>query len=363
MNKDILDFLNKLKSSDLEIFKNRYDKFKELLEEIKNFLDPRLYEELNEFYLQILEHITEKISFSIHFIVDTNILFAEILVILKGYPSFLYKVLKFPFLKLNAPPRIIDELYKTIEEHLPGESDKQKAFTLAKSFLSKINILDTQKLEDWDKAYRLLAKYDEDDVHFLALGISLNVQGIITRDKHFKKQKEIKTWLLGETGRMAFEVSKGAFSLYILDKSINNILPKIFYFLILAFEGYFEVVKELYDGINYVGYKFKEKYAELPKWLQIGIPLAIISLPLFILIFSKSARKNLRRFLIDLKEDIEPFIKNLYDIVKRNFNIFKEIIKELLPFISIGMDGIGYLFYNTNQLLQYLHYLQDPQKM
>ena len=226
-DKNLKDILGNLDNQDVEVLKNSYNSFKDYLIEIKEGLSQEQIDNLNNFFMNILNHISEGFKFRLEFVVDTNIIFAEIRAILKGNPSFLRRIINFPFLKLFAPPKIREELFNVIDRDLFKDLDKNKAYSLAESFLIKINILNEKNVNAWNRAYSLLAEYDKDDVHFLALAISIGAHGIITKDKHFKKQDEIKVFPLGECGRTAITVSHSALSFYILDKSFDKVIPKI----------------------------------------------------------------------------------------------------------------------------------------
>ena len=170
------DIIRELNERELEQFKNLYDRFKLQLDKIRDEFTPPILEHLNDFYLDILNHLAEGLKFRLKLVIDTNIIFSEIRAILMGKPSFLSNLFNIPFLELFAPKKIREELFRTIDEDLPLYLDKDNAYSLAISFLEKISILGQKNEEAWEKAYVLLEQRDKDDVHFLALAISLNAQ-------------------------------------------------------------------------------------------------------------------------------------------------------------------------------------------
>ena len=204
-----------------------------------------------------------------------------------------------------------------------------------------------------------MADYDADDIHFLALAISLNAHGIITKDKHFEKQREIKIWKLGECGRISSTVSHGAFSLFILDKSLNKILPKLVKFIVLFVQGFLELNNEIYSSLKSIYSFLASKYSNLPNWLKIGIPLGSIAVPSFILVFSEKSRKKLGSFFLNLKDNLKIFMSSTYYAIKHNIDITKEIIASLFPYIVFSFDGVGYLFYSAYQLFNNIKLLND----
>ena len=49
-------------------------------------------------------------------------------------------------------------------------------------------------MKKFREAERVMGKIDRDDVPFVALALSLPIDGIWTEDKHFLKQKRVKAW-------------------------------------------------------------------------------------------------------------------------------------------------------------------------
>ena len=359
MNRKFEEIIENLDEQNIDLFKDSYNSLKNLISKIKEEISPEILESLKEFYINILNHIAEGFKFRLEFIIDTNIIFAEIRAILMGKPSFLLKVIDLPFFKLFAPLKIKEELYNTIINDLPSNLDKEKAFSLANSFINKIEILTQKKSDAWKKAYNLLAEYDKDDVEFLALAISLESHGIITRDKHFKKQKDINVWKLGESGKIASTVSHGALSLYILDIGFNRILLTLTKWIFLFFQSFLEFCHELYTSIKSTCYYFANKYSNLPKWLKIGIPIVVIAIPSLILIFSKKSRNNLKNFFLKLKDKLNISIRRVYNDLKYNFEIIKSLTINLYPFFEFSIDCLGYLLYSANQLFKQIKMLND----
>jgi len=362
-DKNFKEILKSVNGKDFEIFKERYDSFKHTLEDIKKEFPPESLESLTNLFKGILGYIAEDFKFRLEFVIDTNIIYAELLAILNGNPSFLLKIIDFPFLSIFAPIDIKEELFSTIKEDLPEYLNKEEAFSLANSFLKKITILEQNQAEAWEKAINLLGDYDRDDVPFLALSFSLNAHGLISRDKHFKRQKEMKILKLGECGKMTLLVSHGVFSLFLLDVGLKNILGTIVKWLFLIFQGFLEFCYEVYDSIKFAFNYLKEKYSNLPKWAQIAIPILSIVIPSLILAFSEKSRKRLKDFLIKQKYKLINLSRHLHDIFKYNIEIIKELLVKLTPFFELTLDGLGYLIYSAFLLLEQLKVLNKDENV
>ncbi len=353
------EIIRELNERELEQFKNLYDRFKHQLDKIRDGFAPPILEHLNEFYLDRLNHLAEGLKFRLKLVIDTNIIFSEIRAILMGKPSFLSNLINIPFLELFAPKKIREELFKTIEEDLPPNLDMENAYSLAYFFFEKINILDQENEEAWEKAYILLKQYDKDDIPFLALAISLNAHGIITKDKHFNRQEDMSVWKLGISGKVASTISRGVFSLYILDYSLNKILFTLARCIFIIFQGFLEFCHELYSAIKAAFISMHEKYSNLPTWLQVGIPVIITTIPTLILIFSEKARNSLKDFVINLKDNLSLFIKHFRDDLKYNIEMIKNLTIKLYPFFELVIEGMGYLFYSAILLAKQIKALED----
>ena len=353
------EIIRELNERELEQFKNLYDRFKLQLLEIKDGFSPPILENLNDFYLDILNHLADGFKFRLKLVIDTNIIFSEIRAILLKKPSSLSNIIKLPFLKLFAPNKIKEEIYRTIDEDLPLNLDKEKAYSLTNSFLEKISILDQESEEAWVKAHILLKQYDKDDVPFLALAISLNAHGIITKDKHFNNQEDMKIWKLGVSGKVSSTISRGVFSLSILDYSFNKILFTLARCMFIIFQSFLEFCHILYSAIKAAFISMQEKYSNLPIWLQVGIPVIAITIPTLILIFSEKARNKLKDFLINLKDNLRLFLKHFGDDLKFNIEYIKNLTIKLYPFFELVIEGMGYLFYSAVLLAKQIKSLED----
>lgn len=355
MNKDLIKLIKNLDEQQIEQFKNSYDKFIEVINKIKENIPQESLDVINKFLTDSVSCIADGFKFKLEFVIDTNIIFAEILAILKNpslhnQPSFLQKFLGLPFLKIYSSPRIKEELFYTINKDLPEESNKNRAYALANSFLEKIEFIPQENLKAKRRAYELLAQRDITDAPFLEVAISLSAQGIITRDKDFKIQKDIDVYQLGESKRIAIIYSHGILSLYFLEKSLTKVLPDLINFFIILFQGFLEICREVYASIKLVFNYLAGKYANLPKWAQISIPVGLLVIPTLILIFSEKSREGLKSFLTNLKENLNMFIKCVNNDIRYNIEITKTLFMELLPYFKFSMDAIGYIYYSIYKL-------------
>jgi|GEM_PF-4181358 len=172
--------LNKFHNSEWDYFKDYFSDFDRHFGEITKHLKSEFIDHLRYQFV-----FSERCDFKVKLVIDLNIVFTEVRSIIKGRPSFLLRIINNPLLTLYAPPEIIKEVNKVIENDLPKNLGKDKAKETAQEILSKITILKRNHLDSWSKADTLIGKRDKKNVPFLALACSLETHGVITRDKDF----------------------------------------------------------------------------------------------------------------------------------------------------------------------------------
>lgn len=350
-------------SVELQHFKNsEWDYFKEYFADFDRHwtgITKRLGNEFIAYlrsYLQKYQFIfPEGCSFRGELVIDSNIIFSEVRAVIRGKPSFLTSIISNPFLKLYAPPEILKEVKETIKKDLPKNLNKDKAKKIAQEILSKITILKGQRLDAWIKAYTLIGKRDKKDIPFLGLAFSLETHGVITEDKHFSEQKEVKIWKLGETGRMVSDFSKGSFSFFFLGTGLPPVLQLCYWLCISFLKLIAEVIKELVSVIAALIKGSIEVLSKIPPLILIGA----LGITTAILIFSKNAREKVGDFLEKLGEIAIELGRKIKETFSKIIESIKQIIEMLIPFISFVLKGIGYLFYSSSQLIVRINELEE----
>lgn len=348
-----VEFLH-FKNSEWEYFKEYFSDFDRHWAEITKHLGEEFIA-YQRSYLQKYQFILpEECSFSIELVIDSNILFKEVRAVMKGKTSFLTSIIKNPFLKLFAPPEIIKEVNETIEKDLPKGLDKDKAKEIAQGILSNITIIDGQRLDTWTKAYALIGKRDKKDVPFLSLAFLLETHGVITDDKDFSEQKEVKIWKLGNVGKMVSDFSKSSFSFFFLGVGFQPILKFCYWISISFLKLLGEVIEIVISSVGAIISGSMDVLSRIPLWVW---ALAVGSIAA-ILILSKEAKESIEEILAKLGEKAIEII----DIIKKSFSRvlegIKQIIEVLEPLISFVLKATGYLFYTAYHLIIRMHELE-----
>ena len=139
MSKDLDDIIKDFRKLNLHTYKDDYKQFEIIWDKIQKQLTPDLINHLKDNLQNYSFLFTEGFKLQIELVIDTNILYGEILAILNDKLSYLSTIIDNPYLTLYAPPEIESELINTINEDLPRKFDKSKALILAHLFF-KITI-------------------------------------------------------------------------------------------------------------------------------------------------------------------------------------------------------------------------------
>ena len=273
---------------------------------------------------------------------------------MKNKPSFLENIIDDPFLKLFAPPAIIDEVMKAIEEDLPKKLEKNKARNIAHAILSKITILEGRRLDAWVEAYNRIGKRDAKDVPFLALSFELETHGIITRDPDFSEQKEVRIWQVSQAGTMVSDFRKGSFSFFFMGAGLPMIL-QLCYWIFISF---LKIVKEIMEGIFlFATIIVSGSFQLLSKIPPVVAIMALCSIGA-ILIFSGKVRDWTGGMLSKAGDKITKIINAIKKLFAKIVETIKHILEVLKPFISIAWKGVLYLFYSAGLLLARMNELE-----
>jgi predicted nucleic acid-binding protein len=122
------------------------------------------------------------------FVIDTNIIFSGLI-----RDSITRKILLSSEFEFFIPDFYLVELKKYKAELLEKmNTDEQNLNKLIALLLERVTIVpENEYFEKMEKAEKIIGKIDSKDVPFVALALTLNIDGIWSNDTHFSKQKEI----------------------------------------------------------------------------------------------------------------------------------------------------------------------------
>ncbi|MEK6906243.1 MAG: PIN domain-containing protein [Nanoarchaeota archaeon] len=122
-------------------------------------------------------------------VIDTNILMAGLI-----KDSIVREILISRNIEFFLPEKAIEEIRKYQRELCKKAEYTKKEFERLFSYLLyNLKIVSKNKIKPYmKKAEKIMEKIDVDDSSFIATCLAINADGILTFDKHFKRQNIIK---------------------------------------------------------------------------------------------------------------------------------------------------------------------------
>lgn len=278
-------------------------------------------------------------TFSMTIVVDNNFVLGQIKGLIKSNrkldDSFVYKISSSKLVEVFAPPKFKEEIYRKIQELLPENLDL--ATDYANKLLERITIKDAFWIDEWKRANNLIGHIDKDDVPYLALAFHIGSHAIISYDKIFHKQGDVKVWDIEQTEKIITNYHSGFMSFFFIG-AIPAILKCIWRVCIAFFKLIGEVIVSLIDiaGLIVAG----------AVNLLLKVPQEIYLLLLFIgiggLIVSEDFRKKGKDFLI-----------RSTDIIKNCLNKLGELLNKILELIGVLLEGLKPIGITTLEIIGY----------
>lgn len=333
---------------------------KEVDNEFTKFIHNLPNELVNYVKTKILETKTlfKNSSFQLGLVADTNIIYSEVRSLMVNNSSFFLKIANNPFIKVYAPSQLRHELYAKIKLKFPKDN-KTKDFDindcLAKAdlLLSKITIRDDITAASRDKAKSYLQERDADDISFVALNFTLRTHGVLTKDKDISDNEEIKTWKLGEVGKVITEINKGTFSFLILNVSLPPIWEAIYGLVATVWAAFIELVEGLITLFAGILTRSVSAIANMPPELAVIIGIAAI-----FIILADELREKVGEFFQMVWEQIKKFVRAIREVFKAIWETLKEIFEALKPVFDVSFQLLAYFVLQSGQAMQRLDQLE-----
>jgi len=331
----------------------KYDIISKIIDEITFELDPDLIEYLKDYFQKNILYSFEKdIIFKYKLIIDTNIVISNLISYCKNGNSLLHKIIKQPLLKLYAPKQLLIEL----DDKIPSLCKKKKIdeelirHTLDNDILPNVTIYDEIEDIHYNYAHSILNERDKKDIPFLALSMELKSHGIITNDKDFEEQTEIKIWKLKESRNVITVINRGMLCLFIQTQSLQLMLKtgyaiSIFISSVLSNIA-FTIIKYSKNIFSTIGTNAKK----VPMWIY-----AIFGIALIIIFSDKENRKKGFEISSKMMNKTYTTLFSLFINLKSYINYMTPLLK---PFIEYSLVGTVVMLENTAELLEQVKMLE-----
>jgi predicted nucleic acid-binding protein len=331
-------------------FVPNYQAIDKSLERVVEGIPPQLLSYLGlQFQRSISEALGKEVEMELKLVVDTSSLIPELISFIRTGKSALYELTKGPFIKLYAPPKLIQE----IEEKIPEISRKHKldqnnlVQTWRQYFSTRIEISDTQSLLAFLFGRATVGKRDLEDVPFVALTFSLKTHGIVTRDKDIIEQPEIRIWKIGEARKVITIFKKGTFSFFISANFLVPLLQVIFQIGVSILRSLLELASRFVELSIGLIKGVINNLSKLPDWAKFLLGLAIIAM-----LAIEETRKKAIEFLQKMGEAVSIFLSQMY-------NLLKQLMEKIEPYVEFTLAMVLVLFNSIGESITHLQSIQS----
>lgn len=348
--------------------KEEYKSFREFCHQkipgIKGFMDEikdqfsthiiTLLQSHAENELKVIKHI---LNFKLRLVIDNNILFASIRGLIKGNKdvkdSFFYKLALHPSTEFYAPPYLEKEIFRKIDE-LFNDNEKEKANSFAQILLNTIEIKEAFYVEDWLKAKRGIGHRDLDDIPYLALCFDLDSHGVMSNDKIFaEEQKDMKSWSIGDTGKMTANINEGMISFFILGHT-TTIVQGIYTVTSAFFAAVYHALSEFVMIVLNV---LRGGFSVLAKVPPIILILLGFS-SLIAYVANDEVQDSVNQMFIDLKNKLKEMVLLLRDWFIKMRDTFIKLYHITKPFLKDASIMFGYFAISSQSMMEQINQIE-----
>nr|MDO8098477.1 putative toxin-antitoxin system toxin component, PIN family [Candidatus Njordarchaeota archaeon] len=330
-----------------------YDLIDKSLEQITEGIPPDFSLYLQKHFQQgISEMLGTDVKVEAKIVVDTSSVLSDLISFARTGKSVLSEIAKEPFVRLFAPPHLIEE----VQAKIPEICNKKKldATTMLQAWrhllLPRITIANINDLLSLTMGLLVVGERDRKDVPFVALAFSIDAQGIMSRDKDIIEQPEIRTWTMGSVRRLLTVFKKGSFSFFV---AADMLLP----LLKVAFKIGTSILKTILVVARGIGRFFAglarnvfHTLSGLPNWLKLLLVIGVI-IGILYMIVNEGARRKALDFLQAMSQLISACLKQMYDRLK----LFLDAIG---PFIGFSVGSLFVLSTNIEHSIKQLQLIQ-----
>lgn len=269
--------------------------------------------------------------------------------------SLLHKIIKQPLLKLYAPNQLLVELSEKIPLLCKKYNIDEELIRLTLDNDILPNVIIRDEIEDvhYNYAHSILNERDNKDVPFLALSMELKSQGIITNDKDFEEQTEVKIWKLKESRNVITVINRGMLCLFIQTQSLQLML-RTGYALSILFSSILSnmalnIIKYSKNIFSTIGTNVKK----IPLWIY-----AIFGITFLIIFSDEENRKKGFEVFLKMKNKISTTLFSLFNNLKLYINYMTPILE---PVVEYSLAGTEVMLENTAELLTQIKMLEFKQ--
>lgn len=310
-----------------------YAEFDQKFTEIIHGLPMDMLKQLKDFCERAIPNMLQG-SIQFRLTVDTNILFREVRSLMLNGSSFLQRIADNPFLKLQAPALIREELHAKIRTKFPRDCatknlDINACISQAELILQKLEIYDDVSVVARMEGQRRMSGRDDDDAAFVAISLEFNNHGIVTNDKDIIEQSGINTWQLSDAGRIVTTMGRGTFSMMAWGISVPMIMKLLAGVVSYVWQGIVKACQVLTNAILAMIKGGVSAISQLPIWA-----IGLAGLGFVLLLSNNRANTAINEFLQEVWLVMQKILNTIVGLVRNLISFFNEISEFLKPILA-----------------------------
>lgn len=335
-------------------FESKYPEFESSWKHMIKTSGTGLVNELKEKLKIEYQFLKQLSDFQFRIVVDNNFVFGQIKGLLdkneKIENSFLFKTLLSKSVQIFAPPKLQEELKSKIYSVLK-EEDHELALEYAAIFISKVKIQDAKWIDDWKKANRIIGDKDEDDVPYLALAFAVDSHAIVSFDKVFSTQGDIRVWKFGDVDKMITNYHSGIISFTLAGVTMNLIV------YLLSIIG--KLIRDIFlDLINFLKQLMKGTIMAISK-VPPELLIVLSALGLLALISSDDLQQKGKDISLWIREKTQTTVTRLKKLIRSIGELISSLL-ELVGQVAIPtIECLGYLMAQYKEMERELEQLES----
>ena len=301
-------------------------------------------------------YFKEVSQFKLVIVIDNNFIFGQIKGLLKKKETventFLCKLAKSSLSEVYAPPKIEEEVYRIIEREI-SKDEIPAVKILTEKLLGLVKVKEAFWVDDWKKAHRTIGHIDADDTPYFALAFSLKSHGIISFDKHFLEQGDIKIWNIETTGRIISNYNEGFMSFCCMG-GIWEIAKMIYHLIVMVFKFIGELFMEILQALILLGCGIVNMLSKVPYQIY----LIILGSLLIGLAVSEEVRSKCEKLLTHLGDGLVNILEIIGEIIQKIVEFLQGAWEAFKPYGITTLEITGYLLMNYQIMVEEVEKLE-----
>lgn len=250
-------------------------------------LPPRFYKSMREGISKAFGGSIETLAeaglvprFHVKVVLDTNIVVQDSLAVAAGKPSTTARILASPFIRVLAPPQILEESERIIRLRARRKRlSVELAVSHAHSLLRNVRIVNPEEEPFVRRARQEIGERAPEDVMFLALAMESEADAVVSRDQvAFDHQAVTRRWELRRLVDAVVTFESGALSVAVVGTGTTALLRGLQMVVVAILGAIFEVLSVVLEALAELVNGVINALSKVPAWGWVAVGAALLGL-------------------------------------------------------------------------------------